>query len=128
MDRDPADSRQPPATILVCDDDPNLRELVRAALGEGYRYLEAADGGEALDAVRSLGPDLLVLDVMLPVRSGLEVLQAIRADPRLASLPVVVITAWSHAELDAEGAGADRFVSKPFDPDELAAAVAELLG
>lgn len=116
-----------PATILVCDDDANLRELVRAVLGPRYEFLEASDGTEALDAVRRLRPDLIVLDVMLPGLSGIEVLEAIRADEALKATPVVVITAWSHAELEAEVAGADRFVSKPFDPDALSGAVEELL-
>jgi CheY-like chemotaxis protein len=127
VDRHTAHSRPAPATVLVCDDDANLRELVRAALGDEYRYVEAADGGEALEAVQSLRPDLVVLDVMLPVRNGLEVLAEIRADEAVRETPVVVITAWSHAEVDAESAGADAFVSKPFDPDDLAEAVAELL-
>jgi CheY-like chemotaxis protein len=115
------------ATILVCDDDPSLRELVRAVLGERYRFVEAADGIEALQLAGELRPDLIVLDVMLPGLSGIEVLEAIRTDPELAELKVVVITAWSHAELEAQLAGADRFVAKPFDPDELSGAVEELL-
>jgi CheY-like chemotaxis protein len=126
------DQRQPAtqldhATILVCDDDPSLRELVRAVLGSGYRFVEAADGTEALELARELRPDLIVLDVMLPGLSGIEVLQAIRGDESLHDLKVVVITAWSHAEIDAEVAGADRFVAKPFDPDDLSNAVEELL-
>ena len=64
---------------------------------------------------------------MLPGLSGIEVLEAIRSDEELKDMPVVVITAWSHAEVDAQVAGADRFVSKPFDPDELSGAVEELL-
>jgi two-component system, chemotaxis family, chemotaxis protein CheY len=116
------------ATILVCDDDPSLRELVRAVLGPRYRFIEAADGTEALVAARELDPDLIVLDVMLPGLSGIEVLETIRNDESLKDMLVVVITAWSHAELDARVAGADRFVSKPFDPDELSGAVEELLG
>ena len=115
------------ATILVCDDDPSLRELVRAVLGPRYRFVEAADGTEALALAREDRPDLVVLDVMLPGLSGIEVLEELRTDNGLASIPVVVITAWSHAELDAQVAGADRFVSKPFDPDELSTAVEELL-
>ena len=115
------------ATILVCDDDPSLRELVRAVLGPRYRFVEAADGTEALALAREDMPDLIVLDVMLPGRSGIEVLEELRSDVDLTMIPVVVITAWSHAELDAEVAGADRFVSKPFDPDELSSAVEELL-
>ena len=115
------------ATILVCDDDPSLRELVRAVLGPRYRFVEAADGAEALGLAREDRPDLIVLDVMLPGLSGIEVLEELRNDAWLESIPVVVITAWSHAELDAQVAGADRFVSKPFDPDELSSAVEELL-
>jgi CheY-like chemotaxis protein len=115
------------ATILVCDDDPSLRELVRAVLGPRYRFVEAADGTEALVAARELSPDLIVLDVMLPGISGIEVLETIRSDEELKDMPVVVITAWSHAELEARVAGADRFVSKPFDPDDLSTAVEELL-
>ena len=115
------------ATILVCDDDPSLRELVRAVLGPRYRFVEAADGIEALALAREEPPDLIVLDVMLPGLSGIEVLEQLRTDDGLKSIPVVVITAWSHAEIDAQVAGADRFVSKPFDPDDLSTAVEELL-
>lgn len=115
------------ATILVCDDDPNLRELVRAVLGSRYRFVEAADGTEALELARDDRPSLIVLDVMLPGLSGIEVLEELRASDDLKDIPVVVITAWSHAEIDVQVAGADRFVSKPFDPDDLTAAVEELL-
>ena len=96
-------------------------------LGPRYRFIEAADGTEALVAARELSPDLIVLDVMLPGLSGIEVLETIRNDESLKDMLVVVITAWSHAELDARIAGADRFVAKPFDPDELSGAVEELL-
>jgi CheY-like chemotaxis protein len=116
------------ATILVVDDDASLRELVRAVLGPGYRYIEAADGTEGLAAAHELGPNLIVLDVMLPGLSGIDVLEAIRSDEKLKDTFVVVITAWSHAEIKARVAGADRFVSKPFDPDDLTNAVEELLG
>jgi CheY-like chemotaxis protein len=117
-----------PKTILVCDDDPSLRELVRAVLGPRYLFVEAEDGAEALVLTRELRPDLIVLDVMLPGMSGIEVLEALKLEQdEIRSIPVVVITAWSHAEIDAQVAGADRFVSKPFDPDDLSAAVEELL-
>jgi CheY-like chemotaxis protein len=115
------------ATILVCDDDPSLRELVRAVLGSRYRFVEAADGTEALMLAREERPNLIVLDVMLPGLSGIEVLEELRSTEALKEIPVVVITAWSHAEIAVQVAGADRFVSKPFDPDELSTAVEELL-
>ena len=118
---------EPGPLILVCDDEPTLRELVRAVLGPGYRFVEAADGREALSVARDEEPDLIVLDVMLPGLSGIEVLDALRHDERLAKTPVVVITAWSHTEAEVLTAGADAFVSKPFDPDDLSHAVEDLL-
>ena len=96
-------------------------------LGPRYRFVEAADGAEALALAREDRPDLIVLDVMLPGLSGIEVLEELRSTDSLKEIPVVVITAWSHAEIEAQLAGADRFVSKPFDPDDLSGAVEELL-
>jgi CheY-like chemotaxis protein len=118
----------PPPTILICEDEEPLRELMRAALGDAYRYAEATDGRSSLDLARELRPDLIVLDVMMPGTSGLDVLAALRSDPATGNTPVVVITAWTHAQQEALAAGAQRFVSKPFDPDELKAIVDELLG
>ena len=115
------------ATILVCDDEPPLRELVRAILGERFEYVEASDGETALELARDAQPDLVILDVMLPRRNGLEVLTEMRRTPELAETPVVVVTAWTHAEGSALAAGANRVLGKPFDPDDLVAAVAELL-
>ena len=114
-------------TILICEDEESLRELVRVALGTRYRYLEAANGDDGLELARRLRPDLLVLDLMLPGRSGLEILDALRADTELAGMPVVVVSAWSDAELDAMEAGADHFLAKPFDPDELNLTVERML-
>src|SRR5215212_6702796 len=101
-------------TILICEDEPSLRELVRAVLGPGYRYVEAVDGTVALELVQTTSPDLVILDLMLPYVSGFEVLTAIRANPELRNTPVVVLTAWSHVQAEAEAIGADRFVAKPF--------------
>jgi CheY-like chemotaxis protein len=125
----PADTVQMvlPPTILICEDEDPLRELVRAALGNGYTFAEAVDGREALDRARELRPDLIVLDVMLPGTSGLDVLATLREDPETGRIPVVVITAWTHAQQEVLDAGAERFVSKPFDPDQLKSIVDELL-
>lgn len=114
-------------TILICEDEEPLRELIRAVLGPGFRYLEAVDGPEALEHLRTGEPDLVILDLMLPQTSGFEILDAIRAGSTLRTTPVVVVTAWSHVEAAAREAGADQFISKPFEPEELEAAVRRLL-
>ena len=119
------------ATILICDDEEPLRRLVAASLdGLGHTVLEAADGNGALDQIRSRRPDLVVLDVMMPDISGLDVLAELRADTALARTPVVMLTARAQAadRVAAAEAGADRYVAKPFSPRELAVVVGELIG
>jgi DNA-binding response OmpR family regulator len=113
-------------TILICEDEASLRELVRAILGPEYRFAEASEGDEALALIREVEPDLVVLDLMLPGKSGLEVLSELRSGSA-GHTPVVVVTAWTHAEEAVLAAGADRFIPKPFEPDELLATVEELL-
>ena len=115
-------------TVLICEDDANLRTLVRLALGEdGYRFFEAPDGPSGLELARRIQPDLIVLDLMRPGRSGIDVLRELRSRGEFAGTPVLVISAWSHSDEAAVDAGADRFVAKPFDPDELRDAAVELL-
>ena len=117
-------------TVLVCDNEDPLRALVSAALSIGnYRIVEARDGEESLELARSERPDLIVLDMMMPGRSGLEVLGELRRDPELADTLVVMLTARAQGtDRDAAlEAGADRFVSKPFSPLELASVVEQLL-
>jgi DNA-binding response OmpR family regulator len=114
-------------TVLICEDDTNLRTLVRLALGDAYRYYEAPDGPSGLELARRIHPDVIVLDLMMPGQSGLDVLAELRADHGLAEIPVIVMSAWSHSDEAAVQAGADRFVPKPFDPDELRDAVLALL-
>jgi DNA-binding response OmpR family regulator len=115
-------------TVLICEDDSNLRTLVRLALGEeGYRFFEAPDGPSGLELARRTQPDLIVLDLMLPGRSGLDVLRDLRETREFADTPVIVISAWSHSDDAALEAGATRFVAKPFDPDELRDAAVALL-
>jgi CheY-like chemotaxis protein len=114
-------------TVLVCDDEDSLRELIRAVLGDRYHFVEAVDGDEALARLAELKPAAIVLDLMLPRTSGFDVLARVRNDAELAGIPVIIVSAWSHLEREALAAGADRFVSKPFDPDDLATAVEDLL-
>jgi CheY-like chemotaxis protein len=116
--------------ILLCEDQQALRELMRAALADGdYEIAEAADGHESLRLARELRPDLVVLDMVLPGRSGLDVLTELRRDPSLARTRVVLCTAHkvSLAGDGGSGLGADRCVEKPFSPRELAQVIEELL-
>lgn len=118
------------ATVLVCDDEEVMRALVCAILAdERYETVEARDGDESLEIARSVRPDLVVLDMMMPGRSGLEVLGELRADPELAETAVVMLTARTQAADRAAvaEAGADRYLPKPFSPAELLSLVEELL-
>ena len=114
-------------TILICDDEPALRELIRASLDDRYLFAEASDGVTALELAREVEPDLVVLDLMLPRLGGLEVLARFRADEQLSKVPVLVITAWNETREDVIAAGAAEFASKPFDPDALKASIERLL-
>jgi CheY-like chemotaxis protein len=115
------------ARILVADDEPSMRQFLRIILGEDHEVSEAANGLEALDLARELAPDLLILDVMMPGRSGLEVLAEVRRDPRLAEIPVIMITAWDDVQAHALAARAELVLTKPFDPEDLRTAVERLL-
>jgi two-component system phosphate regulon response regulator PhoB len=114
-------------TILICEDEPALRELVRASLDGDYRFAEASDGYVALQLAQELAPDAVILDLMLPGLSGLDVLAELRADERLREIKVLIITAWSENREDLIAAGADDFLPKPFDPDELRRKLEKLL-
>lgn len=114
-------------TILICEDDQHLRQLVRAVLGDGYRFLEAKDGDEAVALALRTRPDLIILDLMMPGRNGLDVLNNLRKELPSDTTPVIVMSAWGHADSAALSAGADRFVPKPFEADELTAIVKDVL-
>ena len=88
-------------TVLICEDDSNLRTLVRLALGDGYRFFEAPDGPTGLALAHRTHPDLIVLDLMLPGQGGLDVLAELRRADDLAETPVIVISAWSHSDVNA---------------------------
>ena len=116
------------ATVLICDDEPSLRELIRISLDGGpYRFLEAQDGVVSLEVARRERPDVVILDMMMPRRSGLEVLTALREDEELADTPVIVLTAQPATREQALSAGADVVMVKPFEPEQITAAVEEVL-
>ena len=114
-------------TILVVDDEPTLRETLAEALeADGYAVVQAGDGRAALEQFRSHTPDLVLLDLMLPELSGLEVARQIRAE---SSVPIVMLTA-RDAELDKVVGlemGADDYITKPFSLRELTARVRAVL-
>lgn len=118
------------ARILVADDDVDIRELVEFKLSTlGHEIVAVADGAAAIDACQLQRPDLAVLDVMMPGMSGLDAVRAIRNDPQLNDLPVILLTARAQ-ESDVEtgfDSGADDYVIKPFSPRELASRVTALL-
>ena len=117
-------------TVLVCDNEQALRALVRAALEPAdCKVVEACDGDESYELARTMRPDLIVLDMMMPGRSGLEVLAELRGEPEFQHTPVLMLTARAQAtdRSAAVEAGVDRFLTKPFSPLELASIVEELL-
>jgi DNA-binding response OmpR family regulator len=115
-------------TILICEDDDNLRQLLRVVIGPGYHIVEAGDGDEALVLASEHRPDLIILDLMMPRMSGLDVLQQLRANAATDGMHILVMSAWPDAVEAARAAGADAFLQKPFEPDALTALVEEALG
>jgi adenylate cyclase len=117
------------ATILAVDDQPqNLRLLDAILSPRGYRVRSAASGEEALELLSDSGTDLVLLDILMPGMDGYEVCRRIRADPRTAFLPIVMLTASGEQEkVSAIEAGADDFVAKPLNQGELLARVASLV-
>jgi DNA-binding response OmpR family regulator len=114
--------------IVVADDEPHIREVIRAYLErEGHEVLEASDGEAALELARSGDPELLVLDVMLPLRSGFDILRILRGEG--SGVGVVMLTARDDLIDRVAGLelGADDYVTKPFEPREVVARVGAVL-
>jgi len=119
------------ARILVVEDEPNIVESLRFILGRaGFTVIVSGDGADALRRMRSERFNAVVLDIMLPGLNGFEVLKAIRADPSLADLPVIVLTAKGQANdrKSAEEIGASAFITKPFSNADVVERVRQLVG
>ena len=117
--------------LLIVDDEDGVRALVRMTLDNGiYHIIEASEGLEALDLAKEHHPDLVLLDVMLPDLSGMEVCRKIKDDPDPAATTVVMLTARAQTSDvgDAEEAGADGYFTKPFSPIALTRKVESILG
>ncbi len=120
-----------PHKILIVDDEPNIVISLEFLMKkEGFEVAVAADGEEALACVTSFAPDLILLDVMMPKKSGFEVCEALRADPAHARLQIVMLTAKGRDTEVAKGMalGADAYITKPFSTKDLVAKVKEMLG
>jgi CheY-like chemotaxis protein len=119
-----------PARVLVIDDEPYVRTLLRRLLEfDGYEVIVSDDGLRGLAAAQHQRPDAIVLDLMMPVFDGYEVLAGLRTDPRTADVPVVVLTAVATiaAHQRVSAAGATTCLTKPFVPEELAAALSSAI-
>jgi len=117
--------------VLIADDEPNIVVSLEYLMKrEGHRVSIARDGDAALAMIRSERPDLVLLDVMMPGRSGFEVCQTVRADESLAGVRILMLSAKGRDTDLAKGSalGADAYMTKPFSTRELADKVRELLG
>src|SRR6266851_3754955 len=120
------------ATILIVDDRPTNRQFLVTLLGYGgHRLLEAANGAEALERVRTERPDLVITDILMPTMDGYEFVGHLKADPDLAPIPVIFYTATysePQAKALADSCGVRIVLPKPCDPERILAAVNEALG
>jgi DNA-binding response OmpR family regulator len=111
-----------PVNVVVADDDAVLRSLLVLNLeAEGFNVFEAENGGQALQFALMHRPDVMVLDVMMPVHDGLKVLRALKDEPTTSDIPVIVLSARANSEDIEEGwdAGADYYLTKPFHMEQL---------
>ncbi|MFZ0841578.1 MAG: response regulator [Xanthobacteraceae bacterium] len=116
--------------ILVVEDQLDNRQILRDFLGNaGYELLEAENGVEALNLVAQRRPDLILMDIQLPIMDGYEATRRLKTDPATKSIPIIVVTSYalSGDEAKAREAGCDAYVSKPYSPRQLLGKVREFL-
>jgi CheY-like chemotaxis protein len=122
------ETRRELRTVLIADDDPFMRALIAATLSpENYELLEAGTGSYALEIVKEHHPSLVILDQRMPGTDGLTVCERIKRDPALQDIRVLMVTGYPLDEAQAQGAGADHCLSKPFSPLELLQTIDALL-
>lgn len=116
--------------IITIDDDPVVRTLIKKTFSSlGFEVITAADGFEGLQAIENNQPDIIFLDIMMPIIDGLEVLKRIKATPKIAKIPVIMFTAISDGQMVVESSkfGAEDYIIKPFQSSVLIQKVKELL-
>ena len=119
-----------PKRILIVEDTEDNRRIMRDLLSNaGFDIVEAHDGQAAIAAAANHVPDLILMDIQLPVLNGYEAIRRIKADIRLRSIPIIAVTSYalSGDKESARAAGCDRYVAKPFSPRQLLATIRELL-
>ena len=119
-----------PARLLVVEDEAALAKVLQMRLQmEGFEVDVAGDGAEAMETIRARRPDLVVCDLMMPVMDGVEVTRAVKGDPELKTIPILILTALkSDREIDElQRLGAEAFASKPYDGKALTAQIRALL-
>ena len=117
--------------ILVVEDTEDNRQILRDLLGmAGYDMIEAHDGAEGVSQATQHKPDLILMDIQMPVMDGYEATRRIKADPVLKTIPVIAVTSYalSGDEEKARTAGCDGYVAKPFSPRQMLAKVRETIG
>jgi two-component system cell cycle response regulator DivK len=119
-----------PKRILIVEDTEDNRRIMRDLLSNaGFDIIEAYDGQAAVAAAAKYVPDLILMDIQLPVLNGYEAIRRIKADIKLRSIPIIAVTSYalSGDKESARAAGCDRYVAKPFSPRQLLATIRELL-
>ena len=117
--------------VLVVEDTEDNRQILRDLLtNAGYELIEAVDGAAGVAMAASGKPDLVLMDIQLPVMDGYEATRRIKADPALKSIPVIAVTSYalSGDEDKARAAGCDGYIAKPFSPRQMLAKVREIIG
>ena len=117
--------------ILIVEDQEDLRGVLRDLLsGSGYAVVEAQDGQDGVDKAKSERPDLILMDIQLPLIDGYEATRQIKADPTLAKTPIIAVSSFAMKgdEQKARAAGCDHYVTKPYSPLQLLRAIRGILG
>ncbi len=119
----------PKAKILIVDDEPDIRDILKITLADDYDVIEAVNGQDAISKIKSKIPDIILLDYKMPVMSGLEVCKVIKSDILLQHLPIIMLTGKKELTDKVKGidAGADDYIVKPFVPEELLARIRMVL-